>query len=210
MFQVPLYWGCIITMLDTFTFLFLDSYGRRKLEVPAWILRTKNELLSKNLPFLWGMAALEIKIKMLQFFFAFLITVMAVSFGINYFVDIPDQVKSSSISCFSFELTDRWHIWDVKERWNQNPPGRSSSWNSCSLVGEQRCSDAGKLWLRGGEHVLAAPWPINLSLTPPHHWCGFHFLLSFIHVMATIDTGCGSGGCDHHATQLVPPLWPRQ
>ena len=31
--QVPLYWGCIITMLDTFTFLFLDSYGRRKLEV---------------------------------------------------------------------------------------------------------------------------------------------------------------------------------
>ena len=44
---------------------------------------------------------------MLQFFFAFLITVMAVSFGINYFVDIPDQVKSSSISCFSFELADR-------------------------------------------------------------------------------------------------------
>jgi len=55
--KVKLYWGCIITMLDTFTFLFLDSYGRRKLE----------------------------------FFFAFLIMSMAVSFGINYFVDVPDQ-----------------------------------------------------------------------------------------------------------------------
>jgi len=55
--QVLPVWGCIITMLDTFTFLFLDRYGRRKLE----------------------------------FFFAFLITVMAVTFGINYFVDIPDQ-----------------------------------------------------------------------------------------------------------------------
>ena len=49
--------GCMITIADTFTFLFLDRYGRRKLE----------------------------------FFFAFLITVMAVSFGINYGQDLPDQ-----------------------------------------------------------------------------------------------------------------------
>jgi natural resistance-associated macrophage protein len=31
--KVPLWAGCIITLLDTFTFLFLDTYGRRKLEV---------------------------------------------------------------------------------------------------------------------------------------------------------------------------------
>jgi len=55
--KIPLWAGCVITMLDTFTFLFLDSYGRRKLE----------------------------------FFFAFLILVMAVTFGINYGVDLPDQ-----------------------------------------------------------------------------------------------------------------------
>jgi len=50
-------WGCLITIVDTFTFLFLDRYGRRKLE----------------------------------FFFAFLILVMAVTFGINYGADLPDQ-----------------------------------------------------------------------------------------------------------------------
>jgi len=54
---LPLWAGCIITLLDTFTFLFLDRYGRRKLE----------------------------------FFFAFLILVMAISFGINYGADLPNQ-----------------------------------------------------------------------------------------------------------------------
>ena len=49
--------GCLITIADTFTFLFLDRYGRRKLE----------------------------------FFFAFLIAVMAISFGISYGRDLPDQ-----------------------------------------------------------------------------------------------------------------------
>ena len=50
-------WGCLITIVDTFTFLFLDRYGRRKLEL----------------------------------FFAFLIAVMSISFGINYGRDLPDQ-----------------------------------------------------------------------------------------------------------------------
>jgi len=50
-------WGCLITIIDTFTFLFLDRYGRRRLE----------------------------------FFFAFLIAVMTVSFSINYGRDLPDQ-----------------------------------------------------------------------------------------------------------------------
>eukprot|EP00092_Neocalanus_flemingeri_P006637 GFUD01007160.1.p1 GENE.GFUD01007160.1~~GFUD01007160.1.p1 ORF type:complete len:556 (+),score=105.63 GFUD01007160.1:38-1705(+) len=50
-------WGCLITIVDTFTFLFLERYGRRKLE----------------------------------YFFAFLIAVMALSFGINYGRDLPDQ-----------------------------------------------------------------------------------------------------------------------
>jgi len=54
---LPIWAGALITISDTFTFLFLDRYGRRKLE----------------------------------FFFAFLITVMTVSFGINYGRDLPDQ-----------------------------------------------------------------------------------------------------------------------
>lgn len=56
--KIPLWAGTLITIVDTFTFLFLDKYGLRKLEV----------------------------------FFAALITIMAFSFGYNYFVDIPDQV----------------------------------------------------------------------------------------------------------------------
>jgi len=54
---LPLWAGCIITLADTFTFLFLDRYGRRKLEL----------------------------------FFAFLILVMGLTFGINYGVDLPNQ-----------------------------------------------------------------------------------------------------------------------
>ena len=49
----------MITIADTFTFLFLDKYGLRKLEA----------------------------------FFAFLIAVMAFSFGYNYFNDLPDQIE---------------------------------------------------------------------------------------------------------------------
>jgi len=59
---IPLWAGCLITLLDTFTFLFLDSYGRRKLEL----------------------------------FFAFLIATMAISFGINYGADLPDQAAVAS------------------------------------------------------------------------------------------------------------------
>lgn len=54
---IPLWVGTLITIADTFTFLFLDKYGLRKLEV----------------------------------FFAFLIAVMAFSFGYNYFYDLPNQ-----------------------------------------------------------------------------------------------------------------------
>ena len=85
MFQVPLYWGCIITMLDTFTFLFLDSYGRRKLEVRKILATLRKIPLSHKM--------ID---QMFQFFFAFLIMVMAVSFGINYFVDVPDQVNNAT------------------------------------------------------------------------------------------------------------------
>ncbi|GAB0088235.1 protein Malvolio [Sergentomyia squamirostris] len=54
---VPLWAGTLITILDTFTFLFLDKYGLRKLE----------------------------------FLFALLITVMAVTFGYEYIVSAPPQ-----------------------------------------------------------------------------------------------------------------------
>ena len=54
---IPLWAGTLITIFDTFTFLFLDKYGLRKLEA----------------------------------FFCFLITTMAISFGFNYFVDLPNQ-----------------------------------------------------------------------------------------------------------------------
>ncbi|XP_068670455.1 natural resistance-associated macrophage protein 2-like isoform X2 [Montipora foliosa] len=55
--KIPLYAGVLITITDTFIFLFLDKYGLRKLEA----------------------------------FFGFLITVMAVSFGYEYFKVLPDQ-----------------------------------------------------------------------------------------------------------------------
>ncbi|XP_052096090.1 natural resistance-associated macrophage protein 2-like isoform X1 [Mytilus californianus] len=55
--KIPLYAGVLITIFDTFTFLFLDKFGLRKLE----------------------------------FFFTFLITVMAVTFGYEYVVVAPDQ-----------------------------------------------------------------------------------------------------------------------
>uniref|UniRef100_A0A0A1WR22 Protein Malvolio n=2 Tax=Zeugodacus cucurbitae TaxID=28588 RepID=A0A0A1WR22_ZEUCU len=56
---VPLWGGVLITIIDTFTFLFLDKYGLRKLE----------------------------------FFFGFLITVMAVTFGYEYIVSAPNQAE---------------------------------------------------------------------------------------------------------------------
>ncbi|XP_043281269.1 protein Malvolio [Venturia canescens] len=55
---VPLWGGVLITIIDTFTFLFLDKYGLRKLE----------------------------------FFFGFLITVMAVTFGFEYVKSAPPQL----------------------------------------------------------------------------------------------------------------------
>ena len=54
---IPLWAGTIITIADTFTFLFLDRYGLRKLEI----------------------------------FFAILIGTMSISFGYNYFIELPDQ-----------------------------------------------------------------------------------------------------------------------
>ncbi|PSN43944.1 Protein Malvolio [Blattella germanica] len=54
---IPLWGGVLITVVDTFTFLFLDKYGLRKLE----------------------------------FFFGFLITVMAITFGYEYVVAAPEQ-----------------------------------------------------------------------------------------------------------------------
>uniref|UniRef100_A0A0K0DXH7 Protein Malvolio n=1 Tax=Strongyloides stercoralis TaxID=6248 RepID=A0A0K0DXH7_STRER len=55
---IPLYGGVLITIFDTFTFLFIDNYGFRKLE----------------------------------FLFGFLITVMAITFGYEYFINIPNQI----------------------------------------------------------------------------------------------------------------------
>lgn len=55
--RIPLFAGVLITIFDTFTFLFLDKFGLRKLE----------------------------------FFFTFLITVMAVTFGYEYVVVAPNQ-----------------------------------------------------------------------------------------------------------------------
>ncbi|GIX90011.1 natural resistance-associated macrophage protein 2 [Caerostris extrusa] len=56
---IPLWGGVLLTIFDTFTFLFLDKYGLRKLEA----------------------------------FFAFLIAVMAVTFGYEYIVVQPDQTE---------------------------------------------------------------------------------------------------------------------
>lgn len=55
--SIPLWGGTLITIVDTFTFLFLDKYGLRKLE----------------------------------FLFAILITVMAVTFG--YEVSVPIEAN---------------------------------------------------------------------------------------------------------------------
>ncbi|XP_053171793.1 natural resistance-associated macrophage protein 2-like isoform X2 [Scomber japonicus] len=55
--RIPLWAGVLITITDTFVFLFLDKYGLRKLEA----------------------------------FFAFLITIMAISFGYEYVLVKPDQ-----------------------------------------------------------------------------------------------------------------------
>ncbi|XP_067881094.1 natural resistance-associated macrophage protein 2-like isoform X3 [Heterodontus francisci] len=57
--RVPLWGGVLITIVDTFFFLFLDKYGLRKLEA----------------------------------LFAFLIAVMAVTFGYEYVTVKPDQVQ---------------------------------------------------------------------------------------------------------------------
>lgn len=40
LFRIPLWAGTIITVLDTFTFLFLDKYGLRKLEIFFGVLIT--------------------------------------------------------------------------------------------------------------------------------------------------------------------------
>ncbi|XP_073992851.1 protein Malvolio-like isoform X2 [Rhodnius prolixus] len=57
--KVPIWGGVLITVLDTLTFLFLDKYGLRKLEL----------------------------------FFAFLITIMAITFGYEFFYDLPDMLQ---------------------------------------------------------------------------------------------------------------------
>ncbi len=62
--HVPLWAGVLITVADTFTFLGLDKYGLRKLEL----------------------------------FFAFLITVMAVTFG--YLHAIDDEASSHFVKVF--------------------------------------------------------------------------------------------------------------
>ncbi|XP_018399666.1 PREDICTED: protein Malvolio [Cyphomyrmex costatus] len=55
---IPIWGGVLITVIDTFTFLFLDKYGLRKLE----------------------------------FFFGFLISIMAITFGYEYVVAAPSQI----------------------------------------------------------------------------------------------------------------------
>ncbi|GFV13034.1 protein Malvolio [Trichonephila clavipes] len=57
--RIPLWGGVLLTIFDTFTFLFLDKYGLRKLEA----------------------------------FFAFLIAVMAFTFGYEYIMVQPDQTE---------------------------------------------------------------------------------------------------------------------
>ncbi|KAH9414752.1 natural resistance-associated macrophage protein 2-like [Dermatophagoides pteronyssinus] len=57
--KIPLFIGVLITISDTFTFLFLDKYGLRKLEA----------------------------------FFGFLITVMAITFGYQYYIMKPDELS---------------------------------------------------------------------------------------------------------------------
>eukprot|EP01094_Clydonella_sp_ATCC50884_P019596 TRINITY_DN3872_c0_g1_i1.p1 TRINITY_DN3872_c0_g1~~TRINITY_DN3872_c0_g1_i1.p1 ORF type:complete len:530 (-),score=178.29 TRINITY_DN3872_c0_g1_i1:139-1728(-) len=54
---IPLWAGCLITALDTFSFLFLEKYGVRKLEA----------------------------------FFGFLVSVMAITFGVEFFLSDPDE-----------------------------------------------------------------------------------------------------------------------
>ena len=56
---IPLWAGTLITVCDTFTFLFLESYGIRKLEI----------------------------------FFCALISVMAITFGVEYGISNPDEME---------------------------------------------------------------------------------------------------------------------
>lgn len=57
--KVPIWGGVLITVLDTLTFLLIDKYGLRKLEL----------------------------------FFALLISIMAITFGYEFFYDLPDMVQ---------------------------------------------------------------------------------------------------------------------
>ncbi|KAH9404054.1 hypothetical protein TYRP_014570, partial [Tyrophagus putrescentiae] len=57
--RIPIYVGVLITIIDTFTFLFLDKYGLRKLEA----------------------------------FFGFLISLMAATFGYQYYIMKPNEMQ---------------------------------------------------------------------------------------------------------------------
>lgn len=68
--KIPLWGGVLITAADTFTFLLLERKGN----------------FLKNVPFdsILGVRKLEV-------FFAFLILVMACTFGVEYVISKPDQ-----------------------------------------------------------------------------------------------------------------------
>lgn len=106
--SIPLWAGTLITIIDTFTFLWMDKYGLRKLEM----------------------------------FFAFLITVMAVTFG--YEVCIENQFAVVDLQSKMFLLVFVWFP-IVREIWTKS--NGTFSRNVYSMV----------LWLYGG-CIFASRW----------------------------------------------------
>lgn len=103
--RIPLWAGVLITITDTFVFLFLDKYG---MHMPSLTPCVKScaSLYWYSLYFLVGLRKLEA-------FFGFLITVMALSFG--YEVKVGYDFQYNSTVCWVLVsarlFTAPWHVW---------------------------------------------------------------------------------------------------
>lgn len=95
MTRIPLYAGVLITITDTFVFLFLDKYGM----ITSLTLHPKlyYSIHECSLLFFLGLRKLEA-------FFGFLITVMAISFGyeVKPFLEMFClNICGASVTCLS-------------------------------------------------------------------------------------------------------------
>lgn len=92
--RIPLYAGVLITITDTFVFLFLDKYGMIT-SLLLSILNSYHSIHSCTLLFVLGLRKLEA-------FFGFLITVMAISFGYEVKPSFGDVLSEYLWRCYTF------------------------------------------------------------------------------------------------------------